>query len=112
MEEIRLRDATPTDVPSICTIHNQGSRIEWPRWMLPTYLRTDGVVPPSWPRHPVIVAESIDGSIGWASSTSSRRVRCTDSSQIYRCTSTDDGEAKGLARDSGEIEARARPRVP
>jgi L-amino acid N-acyltransferase YncA len=69
MEEIRLRDATPTDVSSICAIHNQGiedrvatldvdprtlnEQMEW--------FRHHG------PRYPVIVAESIGDIIGWAS---------------------------------------------
>jgi phosphinothricin acetyltransferase len=69
MQEIRLRDATPTDVPSICAIHNQG---------IEDRVATLDVAPHTleeqkeWfqrhgPRHPVIVAESIDGIIGWAS---------------------------------------------
>jgi len=69
MEEIGLRDATAADVPSICSIHNQGiedrvatldvdphtldEQTEW--------FRRHG------PRHPVIVAESAGGIIGWAS---------------------------------------------
>jgi phosphinothricin acetyltransferase len=69
MQEIRLRDATPMDVPRICAIHNQGiedrvatldvdphtleEQLEWFR------RRTL--------RHPVIVAESMHDIIGWAS---------------------------------------------
>jgi phosphinothricin acetyltransferase len=69
MEEIRLRDATRADVPSICTIHNQG---------IEDRLATLDVDPHAldqqmdWfhrhgPRHPVIVAESAGALIGWAS---------------------------------------------
>ena len=69
MEGIGLRDATAADVPSICSIHNQGiedrvatldvdphtldEQIEW--------FRRHGA------RHPVIVAESAGDIIGWAS---------------------------------------------
>jgi phosphinothricin acetyltransferase len=69
MEEIRLRDATRADVPSISTIHNQG---------IEDRVATLDVDPHGldeqmdWfhrhgPRHPVIVAESAGAIIGWAS---------------------------------------------
>jgi phosphinothricin acetyltransferase len=69
MEEVRLRDATQADVPRICAIHNQGiedrlatldvdphtpdEQFEW-------FCRHDS-------RHPVVVAETAGGIIGWAS---------------------------------------------
>jgi phosphinothricin acetyltransferase len=69
MEEIRLRDATQADVPSICAIHNQG---------IEDRVATLDVDPhtldeqKAWlnrhgPCHPVIVAEAVGEPIGWAS---------------------------------------------
>ncbi len=69
MQDIRLRDATLTDVASICVIHNQGiedrvatldvephTLAEEMRWV-----RHHG------PRHPVVVAEGAAAVVGWAS---------------------------------------------
>jgi L-amino acid N-acyltransferase YncA len=69
MEEIRLRDATQADVPSICAIHNQG---------IEDRVATLDVDPhtldeqSAWfnrhgPRHPMIVAEAVGVTVGWAS---------------------------------------------
>jgi L-amino acid N-acyltransferase YncA len=69
MEEIRLRDATPADVPSIRAIHNQG---------IEDRVATLDVDPHTldeqeqWfnrhgPRHPIIVAEAGGDTVGWAS---------------------------------------------
>jgi phosphinothricin acetyltransferase len=69
MEEITLREATPADVPSICAIHNQG---------IEDRVATLDVDPhtldeqKAWfdrhgSRHPVIVAEALGATVGWAS---------------------------------------------
>lgn len=69
MEEIKLRDATQADVPSICAIHNQG---------IEDRVATLDVDPHTldeqreWfhrhgRRHPVIVAEAVGATVGWAS---------------------------------------------
>ena len=68
MEEIRLRDATPTDVPSICAIHNQGIEDRVATLDVDPHTLEEQM---EWfhrhgPRHPVIVAESSAGIIGWA----------------------------------------------
>ena len=68
MEEIRLRDATPTDVPSICAIHNQGIEDRVATLDVDSHTLEEQM---AWfhrhgPRHPVIVAESSAGIIGWA----------------------------------------------
>ena len=115
MEEIRLRDATPTDVPSICAIHNQG---------IEDRVATLDVAPHTleeqmeWfhrhgPRLPVIVAESIVGIIGWASlnqfsARPAYRFVADLSVYIER-----QWRGKGIGtRLLGEIEAPVRPRVP
>ena len=68
MDEIRLRDATPTDVPSICAIHNQGIEDRVATLDVDPHTLDEQT---EWfhrhgPRHPVIVAESIGGIVGWA----------------------------------------------
>jgi L-amino acid N-acyltransferase YncA len=69
MEEIKLRDATPADVPSICAIHNQG--IEDRVATLDVYPHTlhqqQDWLKRHGPRHPVIVAEAANAVVGWAS---------------------------------------------
>ena len=69
MEEIRLRDATPTDVPSICAIHNQGIEDRVATLDVDPHTLEEQM---DWfhrhgSRHPVIIAESSGGIIGWAS---------------------------------------------
>ena len=69
MEEIRLRDATATDVPRICAIHNQGIEDRVATLDVDPHTLEEQM---AWfhrhsPRHPVIVAESTGGIIGWAS---------------------------------------------
>jgi L-amino acid N-acyltransferase YncA len=69
MKEIKLRDATQADVPSLCAIHNQG---------IEDRVATLDVDPHTldeqraWfdrhgPRYPVIVAETVSATVGWAS---------------------------------------------
>jgi L-amino acid N-acyltransferase YncA len=69
MEEIRLRDATPTDVPRICAIHNQGIEDRVATLDVEPHTLDEQM---EWfqrhgSRHPVIVAESMSGVVGWAS---------------------------------------------
>jgi L-amino acid N-acyltransferase YncA len=69
MEEIRLRDATPADVPGICAIHNQGIEDRVATLDVEPHTLDEQA---AWfhrhgPRHPVIVAESMSRIVGWAS---------------------------------------------
>jgi L-amino acid N-acyltransferase YncA len=69
MEEIRLRDATPADVPSICMIHNQGIEDRVATLDVDPHTLDEQM---AWfqrrgPRHPVVVAEAAGDIIGWAS---------------------------------------------
>ena len=66
---ITIRAAAPPDADAICAIHNEGivDRIA----TLDTEARTPAVTR-GWldersPRHPVIVAETADGVVGWGS---------------------------------------------
>ncbi len=69
MEEIRLRDATQADVPSICVIHNQGIEDRVATLDVDSHTLDEQR---DWfnrhgPRLPVIVAEAVGKPIGWAS---------------------------------------------
>jgi phosphinothricin acetyltransferase len=69
MEEIGLRDATAADVPSICSIHNQGIEDRVATLDVDPHTLDEQM---EWfhrhgPRHPVIVAEAAGDIIGWAS---------------------------------------------
>jgi L-amino acid N-acyltransferase YncA len=69
MEEIRLRDATQADVSSICAIHNQGieDRVATLDVDLHTLAEQRAWFNRHGPRHPVIVAEAVGDTVGWAS---------------------------------------------
>jgi phosphinothricin acetyltransferase len=69
MGEIRLRDATATDLPRICAIHNQGIEDRVATLDVEPHRLEEQL---AWfqhrgPHHPVIVAEATGGVIGWAS---------------------------------------------
>ena len=111
MEEISLRDATPTDVPSICAIHNQGIEDRVATLDVDPHTLAEQM---EWfhrhgPRHPVLVAESSAGIIGWAalnqfSSRPAYRFVADLSVYIERQWR---GQGVGT-RLLGDIEARAR----
>ena len=69
MTDSRLRLATATDAEAICRIYNQG--IEDRLATLETELRTPEErrqwLAARGPRHPVIVAETAEGVVGWGS---------------------------------------------
>jgi phosphinothricin acetyltransferase len=69
MEDIRLRDATTADIPRICAIHNQGieDRVATLDVDPHTLAEQQEWFSHHGPRHPVIVAESIEDIVGWAS---------------------------------------------
>jgi L-amino acid N-acyltransferase YncA len=68
MEEIRLRDATQADVPSICAIHNQGIEDRVATLDVEPHTLDEQM---EWfcrhgLRYPVVVAETATDIIGWA----------------------------------------------
>jgi L-amino acid N-acyltransferase YncA len=69
MEAIGLRDATVADVPSICSIHNQGIEDRVATLDVDPHTLDEQIerFRRHGPRHPVIVAESARDIIGWAS---------------------------------------------
>lgn len=111
MEEIRLRDATPADVPRICAIHNQGIEDRVATLDVEPHTLDEQI---EWfhrhgSRHPMVVAEAAEDIIGWASlnqfsARPAYRFIADLSVYIER-----GWRGKGIGtRLLGEIEARAR----